>query len=195
MTPADRAAGRMGLPDRAAGRIGVPDRAAGRMGVPDRAARRIGVPDRAAGWIGARGERGAAVLELVVLGVPLLAPLVYLAVAVSVAQQAKAGVTEAARQAGRAYVTGSAATAPARAGGAARAALADRGVPADSLEIRYAAAASGCTAATREPWPLRPGAVFAVCVTAAVDLPAVPGGPRRLTGRFLVRADDHRDYG
>jgi hypothetical protein len=144
---------------------------------------------------GGRRERGAAVLELVVLGVPLLAPLVYLAVAVSVAQQARAGVTEAARQAGRAYVTGSAATAPARAAGAARSALADRGVPSGGPEIRYAAAGSGCSTARREPWPLRPGAVFAICVTAAVDLPAMPGGPRRLTGRFLVRADDHRDYG
>jgi len=142
-----------------------------------------------------RAQRGSAVVELVVLGVPLLAPLVYLAVALSSAQQVRAGVTEAARQAGRAYVTGTAATAPARAGAAARAALADRGVPSGGMEIRYAAAESGCADATRQPWPLRPGAIFAVCVTAAVDLPAVPGGPRRLTGRFLVRADEHRDYG
>jgi Flp pilus assembly protein TadG len=142
-----------------------------------------------------RADRGSAVVELVVLGVPLLAPLVYLAVALSSAQQARAGVTEAARQAGRAYVTGTAAAAPARAGAAARATLADRGVPAGGIEIRYVAAGSGCADATRGPWPLRPGAVFAVCVTAAVDLPAVPGGPRRLTGRFLVRADEHRDYG
>lgn len=142
-----------------------------------------------------RVERGSAVVELVLLGVPLLAPLVYLAVALSSAQQARAGVTEAARQAGRAYITGTAATAPARAGAAALATLADRGMPSEGMEIRYAAAGSGCAGATREPWPLRPGVVFAVCVTAAVDLPAVPGGPRRLTGRFLVRADEHRDYG
>jgi Flp pilus assembly protein TadG len=140
-------------------------------------------------------ERGSAVVELVLLGLPLLAPLVYLAVVLSSAQQARAGVTEAARQAGRAYVTGTAATAPARARAAAGAALADRGVPASGLEIRYAAAGSGCATATPRPWPLRPGAVFAVCVTAAVDLPALPGGPRRLTGRFLVRAGDHRDFG
>lgn len=141
-----------------------------------------------------RADRGSAVVELVLLGVPLLVPLVYLALALSSAQQARAGVTEAARQAGRAYVTGTAATAPARAGAAARAALADRGVAA-AAEIRYAAAGSGCATASRTPWPLRPGAVFAVCVTAAVDLPGVPGGPRRLTGRFLVRAGDHRDFG
>ena len=141
-----------------------------------------------------RADRGSAVVELVLLGVPLLAPLVYLAVALSSAQQARAGVTEAARQAGRAYVTGTAATAPARAGAAARAALADRGVAA-APEIRYAAAGSGCATASRASWPLRPGAVFAVCVTAAVDLPGVPGGPRRLTGRFLVRAGDYRDFG
>jgi Flp pilus assembly protein TadG len=134
------------------------------------------------------------VVELVLLGLPLLVPLVYLALAVSSVQQARAGVTEAARQAGRAYVTGTAATAPVRATVAARAVLRDRGVDPDSLRIRYAAARSGCGTGAAVPVPLRPGAVFAVCVTAAVDLPVLPGGAA-LTGRFLVRADPYRDYG
>jgi Flp pilus assembly protein TadG len=140
-----------------------------------------------------RADRGAAVVELVLLGVPLLAPLIYLAVALSAAQQARAGVTEAARQAGRAYVTGTAATAAARADGAARAALADRGVRADGIRIRYGTVGSGCAAGVAAP--LRPGAVFAVCVTATAHVPALLGGAREMTGRFLVRADDYRDYG
>jgi PPE-repeat protein len=110
-------------------------------------------------------------------------------------QQARAGVTEAARQAGRAYATGTAGSAPAWPAAAARAVLHDRGVDPGGLRIGYAAAGSGCAAGTADPWPPRPGAVFALCVTAAVDVPALPGGPRPLTGRFLVRADPYRDCG
>jgi Flp pilus assembly protein TadG len=151
--------------------------------------------DRGVGRAKTRTDRGASVVELVLLGVPLLAPLVYLAVGLSAAQQARVGVTEAARQAGRAYVTGTAATAPARADGAARAALADRGVRAGGVRIRYGTAGSGCATAVATPRPLRPGAAFAVCVTATVHVPALLGGDREMTGRFLIRADDYREYG
>jgi len=140
-------------------------------------------------------DRGSAVLELVLLGVPLLAPLVYLAVAVAVVQQARVAVVEAARQAGRAYATGTADTAPARATDAARRILTDRGVPVQGMRVRYAPAGSGCAAGSGTPPARRPGAVVAVCVTAAVRLPAVPGRPRPLTGRFLVRLDPYRDLG
>lgn len=135
-----------------------------------------------------RRDQGSAVVEVVLLGVPLLVPLVLLAVAVTTAQQARAGVVEAARQAGRAYVTGTGDTAGARAADTARRVLADRGLPA---EIRYAAAGSGCgTGTTRPPAP-RPGVVLAVCVTTRVG---VFGVERSVTGRFVVRADEHRDY-
>jgi Flp pilus assembly protein TadG len=134
------------------------------------------------------------VVEFVLLGAALLAPLVYLAVAVAAAQQARVAVTEAARQAGRAYVTGTATTAPARATAAARAALADRGLDPAGLRIRYAAAGSDC-ATGRPAWFPRPGALVTVCVIAAVDLPYLPGGARPMTGRFLARLDAHRDYG
>jgi hypothetical protein len=137
-----------------------------------------------------RADRGSAVVELVLLGVPLLVPLVYLAVAVSAAQQARAAVTDAARQAGRAYVTGAAATAPDRARAVATAVLDHRTT---AVGIRYAAAGSDCGSATETPWPLHPGAVLAVCVTARVELPMVPG-VRTLTGRFVVHADRYRDY-
>lgn len=147
---------------------------------------------------GPGAERGSAVVEFVLLGMVLLVPMLYLVLALSVVQRTVLGVTQAAREAGRAYVTGTAATAPARAEQAARLALADQGLSAVGVEIRYGGAASGCAAATPAPWPLRPGEVFAVCVRAPLRLPAVPGllaGDRSaVTGRHVVRADDHRDH-
>ena len=141
-------------------------------------------------------EQGSAVVEFVLLGLVLLVPLMYLALAVSVVHGSVLGVTQAAREAGRAYATGTARTAAARAEYAARLALDDQGLPADGIEVRYAD--SDCATARAEPWPLRPGATFAVCVSRSVGVPGVPGvlaGSRRtVTGRFVVRADEHRDY-
>ena len=95
-------------------------------------------------------------------------------------------------------MTGTAATAPARAEQAARLALADQGRPAAGVEIRYGSAGSGCAAATPAPWPLRPGDVFAVCVRAPLRLPAVlgllAGGRSAVIGRHVVRADEYRDH-
>ena len=136
-------------------------------------------------------DAGSAVVEFVVLGVVLLVTLLYGALALSAVQRTAFGVTQAAREAGRAYVTGTAATAPARAEAAARLALADQGVPSDGVQVRYGA--DDCAAAGSAPWPLRPGEVFVVCVTARL-----PGflrvGRDTVTGRHVVRADDHRDY-
>jgi Flp pilus assembly protein TadG len=144
-------------------------------------------------------EDGAAVVELVLLGVVLLAPLLYLVLAVSTVQRSLYGVSQAAREAGRAYATGTAANAPLRAEYAARLALADQGLPVDGVEVRYAAADADCAAAGSTPWPLAPGAVFAVCVTRPVAVPGVPGfldGRRNtVTGRHVVHADDYRDLG
>jgi hypothetical protein len=138
------------------------------------------------------------VVEFVLLGVVLLVPLLSLALALSAVQRTGYGVTQAARQAGRAYVTGTPTSAAARADQAARLALADQGLPADSVRIRYGSADSDCASAGSRPWPLRPGEAFAVCVSASVRLPAVPGvllGERTtVTARHVVQADEYRDY-
>ena len=84
-------------------------------------------------------DRGTAVVEFVLLGVVLLVPLLYLALALSAVQRTVYGVTQAAREAGRAAVTGTAATAAARAEHAARLALADQGLPADGVGSATAA--------------------------------------------------------
>ena len=154
---------------------------------PRRASGRDAV--RAGRW-GSGRERGSAVVEVALVGVPLLVPLVWVAIAVSTVQQAKAGVTDAARQAGRAYVTGSAGTAAARAQDVARQVLAGRGLPVAALRVRYAAPGSDCGAGTTSA-PPRSGAAVAVCVTATVRL---PGTSTDVTSRFLARGDAHRDY-
>lgn len=131
------------------------------------------------------GERGSAVLEVALLGVPLLVPVLWVAVAFSTVQQARAGVAGAAREAGREWVAGRDPVP------VARQALADRGVRAEDVRIRYTAAGSGCGVATAERWDRVPGAAVTVCVTATVRVPLLPG-PRHLTAAFQARADPYR---
>jgi hypothetical protein len=146
-----------------------------------------------------RGDGGNAIVEFVFLGVLLLAPLMYLVLAVSAVQRNLYGVTQAAREAGRAYATGTAANAADRAGYAARLALEDQGVSGDGVVIRYGAVGAGCEAASAEPWPVTAGGEFAICVTRPFTVPGVPGflvGDRSsVTGRYVVYLDRYRDYG
>jgi Flp pilus assembly protein TadG len=175
--------------------------AAGRFGRP--LARRWAAPAEAPGGraVGcpAPGDSGNAIVEFVFLGVLLLAPLMYLVLAVSAVQRNLYGVTHAAREAGRAYATGTAANAADRARYAVRLALEDQGVPADDAVIRYGAVTAGCESASTEPWPATPGAEFAICVSRPFTVPGVPGflvGTRSsVTGRYIVHLDEYRDYG
>lgn len=76
-------------------------------------------------------DAGNALVEFTYLAVLLMVPLVYLLLSVFAVQSAAFGVTEAARQAGRAFVTAdSAAEGTARATAAAQLALQDQGVQA-----------------------------------------------------------------
>jgi len=80
----------------------------------------------------ARGEQGNALIEFTYLSVVLMVPLVYVLLSVFEVQRASFGVTEAARQAGRAYATADdAASAQARATAAARLAMRDQGLDCD----------------------------------------------------------------
>jgi hypothetical protein len=54
----------------------------------------------------AAGERGAAVVELLVVMLVLLVPLVYVMVVMADVQRALLATSSAAREAGRVYVTG-----------------------------------------------------------------------------------------
>jgi hypothetical protein len=142
-----------------------------------------------------RRESGNAVIEFVFVAVLILVPVVYFVAAVASVQRSNLGVSQAAREAGRAFATGaSTADALARARAAVRLALADEGLP-DDAELRFVRAGAGCRSGAVTP-VLAPGAVFAVCVLRHAFLPGVPtlvaGRGITTIGRYIVHVDDFR---
>jgi Flp pilus assembly protein TadG len=140
-------------------------------------------------------ESGSAIVEFVFLGLVMLVPLVYLIAAVATVQRNTLAVTQAARDAGRAFATsGSLPEARRRVAAAVRLALADQGLP-DDAQLRFVPDGRGCTAAPIAPG-LAPGTEFAICVTRRVQLPGVPsllaGRGIRTVGVFVVHVDDYR---
>lgn len=110
-------------------------------------------------------DRGAAILEFVVLGICVIMPLVYVVLTVMQVQSAAYAVTAAAREAGRAL-----ATAPTTAEGldraelAVRLALADQGLPAtDALVVEC-------------PSCWRSGGTTTVRIAVDLALPLIPDG-------------------
>lgn len=109
------------------------------------------------------GDAGNALVEFVYLAVLLLIPLVYLLLAVFRVQAAAFGVTEAARQAGRAYARAEdLAGAEVVGTAAARLALADQG-------ITWTGAPEFCDGTCS----LAPGSTVRTAVTYTVALPFV----------------------
>lgn len=110
------------------------------------------------------GDDGSALVEFSYLAVLLMVPLVYVLLTVFQVQRAAFGVTEAARQAGRAYATAdSAAAGQARARVAADLAMQDQGL-------------ALCDTCLRPPaGQLVPGGTVSVRVEHRVVLPLVGG--------------------
>jgi Flp pilus assembly protein TadG len=141
-------------------------------------------------------DDGSAIIEFVFVALVVLLPLVYLIVAVAVVQRSQLTVTNAAREAGRAFATSpDPGSAPERAATAVRIALGDDDGAGD-VTVRFVAAGDSCTAESITP-ALSPGTVFAVCVIRRVELPAVPSvlEGRGITsiGRYTVHVDEFRD--
>lgn len=114
--------------------------------------------------LGPHGDDGNAMLEFVYLSVLLMVPLVYVLTTVFSVQRAAFGVTEAARQAGRAYATADTAEqGMVRAQAAATLAMRDQGLP--LVEPLQLAAGDGLT----------PGSQVRVVVRHRVELPLVGG--------------------
>ena len=140
-------------------------------------------------------DSGSAIIEFVFVAVIVMVPLVYLIAAVATVQRNTLAITQAARDAGRAFATSySASQARERVNAAVRLALTDQGLPNDAT-IRFVASGSGCSAPAVTP-RLDPGAEFTVCVTRRVRLPAVPtvltGRGIRTVGEYVVHIDDFR---
>ncbi|MEI8057298.1 MAG: pilus assembly protein [Actinomycetes bacterium] len=111
-------------------------------------------------------DDGAAILEVLVLGVGLLVPLLYAAMSVMAVQSASFAATAAARESARAYVDAATpAQGIARARVAARLVLADSGLAAVAPRITCI---GGCQV---------PGSRVDVSVVVSVRLPLIPGAP------------------
>lgn len=155
-------------------------------------------PRRLWAWIRTRlaDQSGNAMIEFVFLGIILLIPLIYLVLAASYVQRNIYGVTQAAREAGRAYATADdSGSGLDRAEYAAQLAMQDQRTATD-LTLGWVPTGGDCDHASTVPPPLAPGAVFAVCVTRHITIPGVPSfvGARHntVTGRFVVHVDDFR---
>jgi Flp pilus assembly protein TadG len=137
-----------------------------------------------------RDEDGSALIEFVGLAVVLLLPLIYFLLSVFSVQRAAFAVTQAAREAGRAYATAPSTTVAAdRAGYAARLALDSQGVT-SALALHYAPAGAGCGASADGTASLKPGARFVVCVRTQAALPL--GGSITVNGQYAVSVDSYR---
>jgi Flp pilus assembly protein TadG len=143
-------------------------------------------------------DGGNAILEFIFVAIVMLVPLVYLIASVAAVQRTQLAVSDAARNAGRAFAT-SATTGEAtvRARAAVRLALSDQGLP-DDADVRFVPAGASCASPPVAP-QLAPGAVFTVCVSRRVALPGIPSvlAGRGITsmGIFLLHIDDFRVAG
>jgi Flp pilus assembly protein TadG len=140
-------------------------------------------------------DEGSAIVEFVFLALVMLVPLVYLVVAVSVVQRNQIAVTNAAREAGRAFATSrTPAEATARVDAAVRLALAAQNVS-EGVSVRFVAAGAPCDGTATTP-TLEPGSQFTVCVTRRVQVPGVPsllaGRGIRSVGAYVVHVDEFR---
>ena len=125
-----------------------------------------------------RGDDGNALVEFTYLAVLLMVPLVYVLITVFQVQRAAFGVTEAARQAGRAYVTAdTGAQGAARAQAAADLAMRDQIPGFGTARVDLSA-----------PQGLQPGSAVTVRVRHDVTLPILGGLFGRVEPRIPVRA-------
>jgi hypothetical protein len=148
-------------------------------------------------------ERGAAVVELLVVFVTLMVPLVYVMLVMADVQRALLATSSAAREAGRLYVTGSdRVDAERRAHSGYREVLATYGVeagnPRAGMRLRSRCppeVASGCQGG------FGPGAEVQVVVTYRVPVARIPflgalGGPSITIGAtHHTRVDRYRGVG
>ncbi len=143
-------------------------------------------------------DDGRAMIEVILLAVLLLIPTVYVLAVVLRIQSATFAVSQAARDAGR--VIDAAPTVPvgvARAEEIAGIALADQGVSAEGMAVRFVSPGADCVDGAPVAPTLQPGAVYDVCVVALVSLPGVPsvvtGSRNTVSGVFTLHVGDFRE--
>ncbi|CCH72849.1 conserved hypothetical protein [Nostocoides australiense Ben110] len=115
-------------------------------------------------------EEASAIVEFVFLGVLLLVPLIYLTMMIARVQAGSYAVAQAAREAGRAFVTATEeGSADARARAAAAIAFEDQGFGGDGGSVEIRCSASPC---------LTPESSIEFRATVSVPLPLVPAFAR-----------------
>ena len=124
------------------------------------------------------GDRGSALVEVAALAPLLLVPVLYLALTLHRAEQARLAAGTAARDAARAYATApSTALGRARSHAAATTAFADQGLARARLALTYALEPGArCSRSSATAPPLVPGDAVLVCVRATVPLPFADRG-------------------
>lgn len=141
-------------------------------------------------------DRGAAIVEFVLLAVVVFVPITFGVIAFSAVQRSVFASTEAARQAGRAIGTApDFETGLQRADYAARLAAVDQGIDGGDVDLWVAPRGASCDSVTAGYVPdLGSGEVFVVCVRVTVRVPLVPQFMDRntSTGQFVVYTDQFR---
>jgi hypothetical protein len=150
-------------------------------------------------WSAGSDDAGSAMIEFVGLSIVLLVPFVYLFLSVFSVQRSAFAVTQAAREAGRAFATAnSAAEGLARARVAAQLAFTDQGID-GSPQLRFAPEGADCGADNPGDGAatLVPGSTYVVCVRTVAPLPGtgalLPGlADVTVNGQFTVVIDAYR---
>lgn len=141
-------------------------------------------------------DRGAAIIEFVLLVVVVFVPLTYGVIAYSAIQRAVFASTEAARQAGRALATApDPATGLERAVFAASLSVQDQGIAPTDVQVWTAPRGASCTERGDVYSPaLGTSEVFVVCVQVTIRVPLVPQfiTSNTSTGKFVVAMDSFR---
>ena len=142
-------------------------------------------------------DAGRALIEVVILGVLVLIPTLYILIALLRIQAATLAVNQAARDAGRAM--DAAATIDVgeqRARDIAVVALGDQHVPSDDLSIRYVRTGSDCDSPQIVP-TLSGGDVYDICVRVTLSIPGVPtvmtGSRNTVTGVYTLHVGELRE--
>lgn len=134
-------------------------------------------------------DRGSALVEFLVVGVAVLVPVAYLALAATAVQAQVLAGTQAVREAGRAFSTSATATeGRMRAVAAARLAFRDHGLDIPAEGLRITCVGGPC---------LSPGSSVEVHLAWSVALPWAPLGEIAepalpLSAEHLVPIDDYR---
>jgi hypothetical protein len=152
---------------------------------------------------GSRLERGAAVVELLVVFLTLLVPLVYVMVVMADVQRAMLATSSAAREAGRVYVTGSdRAAAERRAELAYREVLGSYGIRAGDPRARMrlqagcpSGSGSGCAGGFGPGAEVRVEVTYRVPVARVPFLGAVAGPAVTIGATHHTRVDRFRGLG